>query len=64
MPNWKEVLSKIQATGSAHDVVRREAIRALSEETKRNVIVYYSRGAAVRRRALSLPCPVVRWPHA
>lgn len=42
MPNWKEVLSKIQATGSAHDVVRREAIRALSEETKRNVIVYYS----------------------
>jgi ClpP class serine protease len=42
MANWKEVLSKIQATGSAHDVVRREAIRALAEETKRNVIVYYS----------------------
>jgi ATP-dependent protease ClpP protease subunit len=42
MPNWKEVLGQIQATGSAHDVVRREAISKLAEQTKRNVIVYYS----------------------
>jgi ATP-dependent protease ClpP protease subunit len=42
MANWKDVLSKIQAIGSAHDVVRRDAIRKLSEVTQRNVIVYYS----------------------
>lgn len=42
MPNWKDVLGRIQATGSAHDVVRREAIRTLAEQTTRNVIVYYS----------------------
>ncbi len=42
MPSWKAVLGKVQATGSAYDVVRRDAIRTLSELTQRNVIVYYS----------------------
>lgn len=42
MSNWKEVLGRVQATGSAHDVVRREAIRELAKQTSRNVIVYYS----------------------
>jgi enoyl-CoA hydratase/carnithine racemase len=42
MPNWKDVLGRVQAIGSACDVVRREAIARLSEVTERNVIVYYS----------------------
>lgn len=42
MPNWKEVLSQIQATGSAHDVVRRNSVKNLSDLTGRNVITYYS----------------------
>ncbi|MCL4196005.1 MAG: hypothetical protein KJZ69_00815 [Phycisphaerales bacterium] len=42
MPNWKDVLGKVQATGSAYDVVRREAIKELANQTGRNVIVYYS----------------------
>ncbi len=42
MPNWKEVLGRIQAAGSACDVVRRDAIRSLADHTGRNVIVYYS----------------------
>lgn len=42
MANWKDVLSKVQAIGSAHDVVRREAIKTLADVTGRNVIVYYS----------------------
>lgn len=42
MADWKAVLGEIQAIGSAHDVVRRSAIKALANETKRNVIVYYS----------------------
>lgn len=42
MGSWKEVLGRIQDTGSPHDVVRRDAVRALSEKTRRSVIVYYS----------------------
>lgn len=40
--NWKDVLGKVQAIGSAYDVVRREAIKNLHQVTGRNVIVYYS----------------------
>jgi len=42
MPNWKVVLSEIQAVGSPHDVIRRKYLAALSKATGRNVIVYYS----------------------
>jgi ATP-dependent protease ClpP protease subunit len=42
MPNWKEVLEQIQSTGSAHDVVRRQYLRQLSDRTGRNTIAYYS----------------------
>ena len=42
MPNWKEVLGKVQAIGTAHDVIRRDALRELADTTGRNVIVYYS----------------------
>lgn len=42
MANWNEILDELKATGSAHDVVRRNYLRKLHEKTGRNVIVYYS----------------------
>lgn len=42
MPNWGEILSETQRTGSGHDVIRRKYLRLLAEKTKRNVIAYYS----------------------
>lgn len=42
MANWNEILNEIEASGSTHDVVRREKLKTLSRVTKRNVIVYYS----------------------
>ncbi len=42
MPNWKQILNEIKATGSQHDVVRRKYLKKLSQCTKRNVIAYYS----------------------
>lgn len=42
MATWNETLVDIQKTGSAYDVVRRNAIKRLFEHTHRNVIVYYS----------------------
>ena len=42
MPSWPEVVNEIRATGSAHDVVRRKYLAALSEVTGRNTIIYYS----------------------
>ena len=42
MPNWNELLGEIQRAGSAHDVIRRRYLAALSERTGRNTIVYYS----------------------
>lgn len=42
MANWNEILDELKATGSAHDVVRRNYLKKLHEKTGRNVIVYYS----------------------
>lgn len=42
MPNWKEVLEEVKATGSPYDVIRRKHLKILSEVTGRNVITYYS----------------------
>ena len=42
MPNWKEILDEINATGSTHDVIRRKYLEKLHELTGRNVIIYYS----------------------
>jgi len=42
MPNWKDILNEINATGSTHDVIRRKYINRYSKYVKRNVIVYYS----------------------
>ena len=42
MPSWHEILNKINTSGSTHDIVRREYLRALHQMTGRNVIVYYS----------------------
>jgi len=42
MANWIEILNEIRSSGSTHDVVRRQYLKALYEVTGRNVIVYYS----------------------
>jgi ATP-dependent protease ClpP protease subunit len=42
VPGWNEVLSELQRAGSAHDVIRRRYLAALSERTGRNTILYYS----------------------
>lgn len=42
MPSWHELLEEIKVRGSIYDIVRREALDALSEITGRNVIIYYS----------------------
>jgi len=42
MPNWKEILDEINATGSTHDVIRRKYLEKLYQVTGRNVIIYYS----------------------
>jgi len=42
MPNWKEILDEIQATGSTHDFIRRKYLENLCSVTGRNVIIYYS----------------------
>jgi Serine dehydrogenase proteinase len=42
MPSFTEVMTRIGASGSVHDLVRREYLSALHEVTGRNVILYYS----------------------
>jgi ATP-dependent protease ClpP protease subunit len=42
MPNFNDIQSEVNATGSGFDIVRRKYIRELSQLTGRNVIVYYS----------------------
>ena len=42
MPNWKEILDEINASGSTHDVIRRRYLEKLYQVTGRNVIIYYS----------------------
>jgi hypothetical protein len=42
MPNLKELQDELNASGSAHDGLRRKYIERLAARTGRNVIVYYS----------------------
>ena len=42
MPNWHDINDEIKRTGSTHDVIRRQYLDRLCQETKRNVIIYYS----------------------
>lgn len=42
MPSWDKVQAEIKVAGTVYDVVRRQHLKALSEYTKRNTIVYYS----------------------
>lgn len=42
MPNWAELLSEINQTGSPFDVLRRKYVKDLAAYTDRNVICYYS----------------------
>lgn len=42
MPNWNQILNKISAAGSTHDVVRRQYLARLHKLTGRNIIIYYS----------------------
>lgn len=42
VPNWKEILDRVQQSGSTYDIVRREYLGALHRHTGRNVIIYYS----------------------
>jgi hypothetical protein len=42
LPGWKDLLGEVQRAGSVHDVIRRQYLRALSQRTGRNTIVYYS----------------------
>ncbi|HEV2860368.1 MAG TPA: hypothetical protein VGX48_05120 [Pyrinomonadaceae bacterium] len=42
MPNWKTLLSEVEAAGTTYDVIRRKYLAKLHEVTGRNVIVYYS----------------------
>lgn len=42
MPTWNEMLEEVKKTGSPHDVLRRKYLKALSDKTGRNVLIYYS----------------------
>jgi ATP-dependent protease ClpP protease subunit len=42
MPNYKTLLSEVEAAGTTYDVVRRKYLTKLHEATGRNVILYYS----------------------
>lgn len=42
MPSWDKVQGQIKAAGSVYDVIRRQHLKALSDHTGRNTIVYYS----------------------
>jgi membrane-bound ClpP family serine protease len=42
VPSWNALLDQLQRAGNAHDVIRRNYLRELSERTGRNTIVYYS----------------------
>lgn len=42
MPDWKDLLDEIKASGSQYDIIRRKYLLKLHEFTKRNIIIYYS----------------------
>lgn len=42
MPSWHSILEDLRKRGSIHDVIRREYLLKLHQQTGRNVIAYYS----------------------
>ena len=42
MPNWNQLLDKVRAAGSTHDVIRRRYLAKVHKITGRNTILYYS----------------------
>lgn len=42
MPDWKEMLDEVKASGSIYDKIRRDYLSKLHTQTGRNIIVYYS----------------------
>jgi ATP-dependent protease ClpP protease subunit len=42
MPNWREILDEIRASGSTFDLIRRKYLQSLHQLTGRNIIIYYS----------------------
>lgn len=42
MGSWHDLLNEIKERGTTYDIVRREYLRRLHEQTGRNVILYYS----------------------
>lgn len=42
MGNWNQTLDRITTEAQVYDNLRREFIDNLAEQTKRNIIVYYS----------------------
>jgi membrane-bound ClpP family serine protease len=42
LPSWHSILEDLRKRGSIHDVIRREYLFKLHEQTGRNVIAYYS----------------------
>jgi len=42
VPSWHDLLREIKEAGSAHDVIRRRHLERLHDQTRRNVIIYYS----------------------
>lgn len=42
MPTWNEILEEIGGQPNAFDLIRRKHLKALSDKTQRNIIVYYS----------------------
>jgi ATP-dependent protease ClpP protease subunit len=41
-PNWSDIQTRVQQTGSAFDVIRRDYLGQLAAHTGRNTIIYYS----------------------
>lgn len=42
MPSWHQILNDIRILGSPQDVIRRQFLKTLHEQTGRNIILYYS----------------------
>lgn len=42
MPDWNQILNEIKASGSTHDIIRRNYLEKLHNITGRNIIIYYS----------------------
>jgi hypothetical protein len=42
VPSWRDIAAEIKQAGSAHDLIRRKYLAALSRRSGRNTILYYS----------------------